>query len=172
VFGALFAFINSAQQIYVGIYGLETSFPLVFALIAGFMALSSYLNSRFVVRIGMRKLSHLALTGFMVVSFVWMAWSMTGMVPLIPFLVLFSLAMFQFGWIGSNFNSIAMEPLGHIAGSASAVQGFIQTLGGGIIGAVIGQAFDGTTTPLAAGFFALALIRFVLVAIAGRGRLY
>src|SRR5690606_27657016 len=89
-----------------------------------------------------------------------------------PFVILFSLAMFQFGWIGSNFNSIAMEPLGHIAGSASSVQGFIQTLGGGIVGAVIGQAFDGTTTPLAAGFFCLALLGLILVAIAEKGKLY
>jgi len=136
------------------------------------MALSSYLNSRFVVRVGMRRLSHGALTGFMLVSLIWLVWSMNDTVPFVPFLILFALAMFQFGWIGSNFNSIAMEPLGHIAGSASSVQGFIQTLGGGFIGAVIGQAFDGTTTPLAAGFFGLAVIALVLVAIAERGKLY
>jgi DHA1 family bicyclomycin/chloramphenicol resistance-like MFS transporter len=52
------------------------------------------------------------------------------------------------------------------------VQGFIQTLGGGLIGALIGQAFDGTTTPLAAGFFGLGLVSLLLVAIAERGRLY
>ena len=172
VFGALFAFINSAQQVFVGIYELGVWFPVIFAVIAGFMALSSYLNSRFVVQFGMRRLSHGALTGFLVVSAIWLGWSMMGAVPLVPFLILFALAMFQFGWIGSNFNSIAMEPLGHIAGSASSVQGFIQTLGGGIIGAAIGQAFDGTTTPLAAGFFGLAVIALVLAAIAERGKLY
>ncbi|MBI1619290.1 multidrug effflux MFS transporter [Aquamicrobium zhengzhouense] len=172
VFGALFAFINSAQQVFVGIYELGVWFPVIFAVIAGFMALSSYLNSRFVVQFGMRRLSHGALTGFLVVSAIWLGWSMMGEVPLVPFLILFALAMFQFGWIGSNFNSIAMEPLGHIAGSASSVQGFIQTLGGGIIGAAIGQAFDGTTTPLAAGFFGLAVIALVLAAIAERGKLY
>lgn len=172
VFAALFAFINSAQQIYVGIYGLGVMFPILFAVVAGFMALSSYLNSRLVVHFGMRKLSHGALTGFMLVSGVWLLWSLVGHLPLVPFVILFAIAMFQFGWIGSNFNSIAMEPLGHIAGSASAVQGFIQTLGGGLIGALIGQAFDGTTTPLAIGFFGLAVVALVLVAIAERGRLY
>jgi len=171
-FGALFAFINSAQQVYVGIYGLGVMFPILFALVAGFMALSSYLNSRLVVRFGMRRLSHGALTGFMIVSGVWFFWSLHGHIPLVPFVVLFAVAMFQFGWIGSNFNSIAMEPLGHIAGSAAAVQGFLQTLGGGLIGALIGQAFDGTTTPLAAGFFGLAILALALVAIAERGRLY
>ncbi len=172
VFASLFAFINSAQQIYVGIYGLGVLFPILFALVAGFMALSSYLNSRLVVRFGMRKLSHGALTGFTLVSGVWFVWSLYGPLPIVPFVILFAIAMFQFGWIGSNFNAIAMEPLGHIAGSASSVQGFIQTLGGGLIGALIGQAFDGSTTPLAAGFFGLAIIALALVAIAERGRLF
>ena len=172
IFGSLFAFINSAQHVYVGIYGLGIWFPILFAIVAGFMALSNYLNSRLVVRVGMRRLSHGALTGFVVLSGVWLAWSLAGHLPITPFVVLFALIMFQFGWIGSNFNAIAMEPLGHIAGSASSVQGFVQTLGGGLVGALIGQAFDGTTTPLAAGFFGLGLISLALVAIAERGRLY
>jgi MFS transporter, DHA1 family, multidrug resistance protein len=172
VFGSLFGFINSAQQIYVGIYDLGLLFPLIFAAIAGMMAVSSFLNSRLVVRVGMRRLSHGALTGFTLVSAVWFVWSLTGELPLAGFIALFALAMFQFGWIGSNFNAIAMEPMGHIAGSASSVQGFIQTLGGGLIGAMIGQAFDGTTAPLAAGFFGLGAISLLLVAIAERGRLF
>ena len=85
--------------------------------------------------------------------------------------MLFAAAMFQFGWIGSNFNALAMEPLGHIAGSASSVQGFVQTLGGGLIGAFIGQSFNGTTTPLAAGFCGVAGLSLVMVLIAERGRL-
>ncbi|MGD9915160.1 MAG: multidrug effflux MFS transporter [Rhizobiaceae bacterium] len=172
VFAALFGFINSAQQIYVGIYNLGAYFPIIFAAIASVMALSSYLNSRLVARFGMRRLSHGALTGFMLASGVWFIWSLTGELPLIALVAIFAVAMFQFGWIGSNFNAIAMEPLGHIAGSASSVQGFVQTLGGAVIGALIGQAFDGTTTPLALGFFGLAAISLLLIAVAERGRLY
>ncbi len=172
VFGALFGFINSAQQIYVGIYGLGVWFPIVFAGVAGLMAVSSFLNSQLVMRWGMRRLSHGALVGFFAVSAIWFVWSMSGQVPLVAFVLLFAAAMFQFGWIGSNFNALAMEPLGHIAGSASSVQGFIQTLGGGLIGAFIGQSFNGTTTPLAAGFCGVAGLSLVSVLIAERGRLF
>lgn len=172
VFAALFGFINSAQQIYVGIYGLGTLFPILFAVVAGMMAVSSFVNSRLVTRVGMRRLSHGALLGFLAVSAIWFAWSLTGPVPLAAFIILFALAMMQFGWIGSNFNSIAMEPLGHIAGTASSIQGFIQTLGGGIVGALIGQAFDGTVTPLAAGFCGVSVVALILVLIAERGRLF
>jgi DHA1 family bicyclomycin/chloramphenicol resistance-like MFS transporter len=172
VFGALFGFINSAQQVYVGIYDLGVWFPVVFAVVAGLMAVSSFLNSRLVMRIGMRRLSHAALVGFLAVSLIWFVWSLYEQVPLVPFVLLFAAAMFQFGWIGSNFNALAMEPLGHIAGSASSVQGFLQTLGGGVIGAYIGQAFDGTTTPLAAGFCGVAIIGLVMVLVAEKGKLF
>lgn len=172
VFAALFGFINSAQQIYVGIYGLGAWFPILFAIVAGLMAVSSFANSKLVSRVGMRRLSHGALLGFLVVSAIWFIWSLTGPVPLAAFVTLFALVMIQFGWIGSNFNSIAMEPLGHIAGTASSIQGFIQTLGGGVVGALIGQAFDGTVTPLAAGFCGVAALALVLVLIAERGRLF
>jgi DHA1 family bicyclomycin/chloramphenicol resistance-like MFS transporter len=172
IFGALFGFINSAQQVYVGLYGLGVWFPLVFAAIAGMMSVSSFLNSRLVGKLGMRKLSHGALIGFLLVSAIWLIWSLTGPVPFPAFIVLFALAMFQFGWIGSNFNSIAMEPLGHIAGTASSVQGFMQTLGGGLIGAAIGQSFDGTTVPLAVGFCGVAAIGLVMVLIAEKGKLF
>jgi DHA1 family bicyclomycin/chloramphenicol resistance-like MFS transporter len=172
VFGALFGFINSAQQIYVEIYGLGVWFPVYFAAIAGMMAVSSFINSKLVVRFGMRRLSHGALCGFFLVSTIWFIAALMGDLPLVPFVTLFALAMFQFGWIGSNFNALAMEPLGHVAGTASSVLGFLQTFGGGMIGAGIGQAFDGTTLPLAAGFCAVSAIGIVLVLIAEKGKLF
>ncbi len=93
--------------------------------------------------------------------------------PALPaFLGLFALAMFQFGWIGSNFNSLAMEPLGHVAGTASSVLGFMGTAGGPVIGAVIGQAFNGTALPMVIGFFTVSVIGLFFVLIAEKGKLF
>lgn len=172
VFGGLFGFINSAQQIYVGIYRLGVWFPVLFAVVAGMMAVSSFANARLVGRFGMRRLSHGALLGFLAVNVVTFSLALAGPVPLWAFATLFTLAMLQFGWIGSNFNAIAMEPLGHVAGTASAVQGFIQTLGGGLIGAGIGQAFDGTVVPFTAGFCLLGFGALALVLVGEKGRLF
>jgi DHA1 family bicyclomycin/chloramphenicol resistance-like MFS transporter len=171
-FGALFGFINSAQQIFVGIYGLGVWFPVLFATVAGMMAISSFVNSQLVGRFGMRRLSHGAIVGFMTVNCILFVLSLLGPVPLPLFVCLFTAAMMQFGWIGSNFNSIAMEPLGHVAGTASSVIGFLQTVGGGVIGAGIGQAFDGTVTPLAAGFCAVSVLALLVVLFAERGKLF
>ncbi|MDI6027598.1 multidrug effflux MFS transporter [Corticibacterium sp. UT-5YL-CI-8] len=172
IFGALFGFINSAQQVYVGIYGVGVWFPVIFAAIALMMSLSSFLNSKLVVRVGMRRLSHGAVIGLTIVATVWLALTLVGELPLSLFIGLFALIMFQFGWIGSNFNSLAMEPLGRMAGTASSVQAFFQTFGGAVVGVIIGQAFDGTTTPLAAGYAGLGMLAIVLVLIAERGRLF
>ena len=174
IFGALFGFINSAQQVYVGIYGLGVWFPVAFAGVALFMALSSFVNAKLVGRFGMRKLSHGSLLGFIAINLIWLIVQVVGPQPMPFFLFIgfFALAMFQFGWIGSNFNSLAMEPLGHVAGTASSVLGFMGTIGGSIIGAAIGQAFNGTALPMVAGFFVVGIIGLAFVLIGENGRLF
>ncbi|AOG11290.1 drug resistance transporter, Bcr/CflA subfamily protein [Agrobacterium sp. RAC06] len=174
IFGALFGFINSAQQVYVGIYGLGVWFPVAFAAVALFMALSSFVNAKLVGRFGMRKLSHGSLLGFIAINLIWLVVQVLGPqpMPFFLFITFFSLAMFQFGWIGSNFNSLAMEPLGHVAGTASSVLGFMGTIGGSIIGAAIGQAFDGTALPMVTGFFVVSVIGLIFVLIGEKGRLF
>jgi len=174
IFGALFGFINSAQQVYVGIYGLGVWFPVAFAAVALFMALSSFVNAKLVGRFGMRKLSHGSLLGFIAINLIWLVVQVLGPqpMPFFLFITFFALAMFQFGWIGSNFNSLAMEPLGHVAGTASSVLGFMGTIGGSIIGAVIGQAFNGTALPMVTGFFVVGVIGLLFVLIGEKGRLF
>ncbi len=172
LFGSLFGFINSAQQILVGIYGLGHWFPLVFAGFASMMALASFTNSRLVRRYGMRRLSHGALIGFVISSLIWVVASVSGMLPFWLFALLYACAMFQFGLIGSNFNAMAMEPLGHVAGTASSVLGFTQTIGGATIGALIGQEFNGTITPLAIGFLTVSIIGLAFVLTAEKGKLF
>jgi DHA1 family bicyclomycin/chloramphenicol resistance-like MFS transporter len=138
------------------------------------MALASFVNAKLVGRFGMRKLSHGSLLGFIGINALWLAVQLLGPqpMPFALFLSFFALAMFQFGWIGSNFNSLAMEPLGHVAGTASSVLGFMGTIGGSLIGAAIGQAFDGTALPMVTGFFVVGFIGLIFVLIGEKGRLF
>lgn len=172
LFGALFGFISSSQQIYVDIYGLGVYFPVAFALVAGLMAVSSFTNSKVVRKLGMRRLSHGAMLTFTVVSGIWLAFAMSGFLPLWLFFGLLCVIMFSFGWSASNMNSLSMEPLGAVAGTAASVFGFIQTVGGALIGGYIGQLFDGTTIPTAAGYFTMGVMALVFILIAEKGRLF
>lgn len=172
VMGGLFGFISTAQQIYVDIYGLGAYFPLAFAFVASMMAVSSFLNSRVVGALGMRRVAHTALIGFIALSGLWLALAATGHLPFAAFLAIFTLVMFTFGMVGSNTTTLAMEPLGKVAGTASSIFGFLQTVGGAALGATIGTIYDGTVVPVAAGFFSLGLIGILCVLIAENGKLF
>ncbi|WP_428928362.1 multidrug effflux MFS transporter [Marinibacterium sp. SX1] len=172
MFAALFGFLNTAQQIYVGIYHLGNWFPVAFASVAALMGLSSFTNSRLVARLGMRRLSHTAILVFTGVSGLWLALASVQPLPFWLFLPLLAIIMSCFGWAAANMNSLSMEPLGEVAGMASSVFGFIQTVGGVIIGSYIGQQFNGTVIPVAAGYFLMGLLSLAAVLVAEKGKLF
>jgi DHA1 family bicyclomycin/chloramphenicol resistance-like MFS transporter len=172
VLGALFGFINSAQQVFADTLAAPKLFTSVFAFIAGFMALSSFLNARIVGRLGPRRVSHMALCGFIAVSAIHALVAVSGHETIVSFAILQAGVMFCFGLVASNFGSLAMEPLGHVAGTASSVQGFVTTFGGALLGFFVGQHFDGTTVPLSIGFVGYGLAALGIVLVAERGRLF
>jgi DHA1 family bicyclomycin/chloramphenicol resistance-like MFS transporter len=170
--GSLFAFVFSAQQVFTDVYKLGHYFPLAFAAIALGVAVAGFLNSMFVGRLGMRVISHGALLGFVAVAGAMLAAARLQMLPLSLFLALSALMMFSFGLMFANFTSLAMEPQGHIAGTASSLYGSITTLLGIGIGATIGQAYDGTLVPFVTGFFLCTLAALAAVLVVERGRLF
>lgn len=170
--GALFGFLTASQQIYGELYELGTLFPVAFGFIALVMASASFANSRYVGRFGMRLLSHSALLGFVALSAIWAALAYFDALPLWLFIALQAPIMFLFGLTGTNFNSLAMEPLGKVAGTAASVFGFMQTAGGALLGTLIGQSYNGTVLPIALGYLIFGSIAVVLVLIAENGTLF
>ena len=170
--GALYGYINSIQQIMFDTFHRPRLLVIVFAITAATMALTNFVNSRLVMRLGTRVISHAALLTQLTLSGVHLAIAATGHETLPVFIVLQALTMGCFGLATSNFSAMAMENMGHIAGSASSVQGFIGVTGGALIGAVVGQAFDGTTVPLYVGFFGAGLVALATILITERGRLF
>ena len=172
VFGALFAFIASSVQVFREVFGKGESFTLWFAGIAGVMAAANFTNSRLVEKLGMRRISHAALILFTILSatLALSTWLFGENFAL--FFPIFAIAFGCFGLMGSNFSALAMEPLGKIAGTASAAYGFATTLASAFIGAYIGQQFDGSTVPLMTGFACLGLSALVIVLITEKGQLF
>ncbi len=170
--GALFGFINSSQQIFFDVFHEPGLFTVLFGAVAGGIAVASLLNARLVERLGSRLISHTALLGFIAMSAIHAAVAVTGHETIWTFAVLQALTMFCFGFIAGNFGSMAMEPMGHIAGTASSAQGFISTTGGATLGFVIGQQFNGSTVPMTTGFVLMGLAALVFVLVAERGHLF
>lgn len=170
--GALFGFINSVQQIYADVFRWPNLFTAAFSLMALSMASASFVNSRIVLRYGMRRISHAALVGYVCVSALNLALVLSGYQNVWSFTALMCGTMFCFGMTSANFGAMAMEPVGHIAGTASSLQGFISVVGGALLGSFIGQHFDGTTVPLLLGFRGLGLLALFAVLWTEHGRLF
>jgi MFS transporter, DHA1 family, multidrug resistance protein len=151
IFGGLFAFINSVQQIVERVFAAPSLLGLVFACIAGPMALASWFNSRVVERTGPWRVARTALLCFTGFAAVHLMLALSGSETIWLFVLMQMLTMASFAMIGANLGSLAMQPMGHVAGTASSVQGAIGTIGGALIGAGIGQAFDDTVLPFLAG---------------------
>ena len=164
---ALQGYLSSAQQIFQFQYGLGTLFPLIFAINALAIGLASFVNGRLVMRYGMRTLLRTALLTLCALSvvFVGVALATGGQPPLWLFMAYLMPSFFCIGILFGNMNALAMEPLGHIAGVGAAVVGSLSTLVATPLGAGLGQAYNGTVTPLVLGFAvfglgALALMRW------------
>jgi DHA1 family bicyclomycin/chloramphenicol resistance-like MFS transporter len=170
-FGVLMSYVGSAEQIFVDVYGLGASFPIAFGAVASAMVLASFINARLVGRLGMRRVSHLALLAFLGACVVMALAGYPEKPPLLVFCLFMAAAFFCFGLIGPNFNAMAMEQVGHVAGTASSFIGFYTTAAGATFGWLIGQSFDGTVRPLTIGFTLLAAASLISVLITERGRL-
>ena len=171
IMGGLVAYISSIQQIMFDVFHEPNEIGLVFAAIAVPMAIGSLVNSRIVERFGLRRVGHWGAIMFALITVIHALIAVTGGESLAGFVMMQALAMGSFAFSTSNFNTLAMTGMADIAGTASAVQGVIMTIGGSLIGIAIGQAFDGSEVPFLIGMALTAVGSLVIVLITERGRL-
>lgn len=170
--GALYGYLNSIQQIMADTFGRPRLLLVIFATTAGTMAAANLANARLVMRVGTRRLAHGAVLLLIAASALHLALALAGFENLWVFAVLQAITMGCFGLASANFSAMAMENMGHIAGTASSVQGFTSVTVAAGVGAVIGQSFDGTTVPLTAGFLVAGALSITAVLVTERGRLF
>ena len=163
VFAAFTAYLGTSQQIFAEQYGQGPYFALWFGGLAVAIAIAMIVNGRLVMRLGMRLLAKYALWGFIATWAVMSAITVAsgGHPPLAAVGVLFFLSFFCSGMLFGNFNAMAMEPMGHIAGMAAAVTGALSSLIGVAFGALAGRFYDGTMYPLSFAFLIFGLATLV-----------
>ena len=173
--GCIMGYVGSAEQVFdSGLYRLGGWFPAAFGLVAGAMGAATLVNARLVERLGMHWLSHAGLIAFTCVALVQvgigLAWH--GQPPLALFLAVLCCNQFVLSFTLPNFQALAMQPVGAVAGTASSFLGFYTTLLGALCGALIGQSFDGSVLPVGLGYAGLGALALVVVAWTERGRLF
>ena len=165
-------FLTSVQPIFADEFHHAEWLPGGFALMAASMALASLVNSRIVMRWGMRRIGHGALIAFILIAAIHAAVAFTHHETISSFILLQAAMMACFALTTANFSAMAMENVGAVAGMASSLQGSLSTVTSAFVGALIGQSFDGTTFPLYAGAAGFGLTALAAVFIAERGRLF
>ena len=158
IFGALLGYLSSAQQILQQRSALGPRFPLFFAMVAIAIGAASFANASLVIRYGMRTLANLSLRGIFLVSVAFAAFAATssGHPPLWWLMAYLMTSFFGIGLLFGNLNALAMQPLGHIAGTGAAIVGATSMLISLVLGTWIGQSYNGTVLPLVIGFAALS----------------
>jgi DHA1 family bicyclomycin/chloramphenicol resistance-like MFS transporter len=172
IFGALFAFIATSEQVLAELYNLEDWFAVAFGAVALGLAAANIVNARIVGRLGMRRISHAALIAFVAINAVHLAIALNGQPPFWLYYTLLTSALVLFAMMGANFSALVMEPAGERAGTAAALYGALTSMSGAILGSVIGQAFDGTVVPLLAGFVVMGAGGLAIIAWTERGQLF
>lgn len=174
VFGAFVSYLASSELVWEDVYGRGDQFPIIFGGLAAVIGLAILLNGVIVDRVGARRIIHGALISYVVTAGIAMAFAVArgGRPNFWVFVLLLALPLASHGLLIPNANSLAMEPLGEVAGTASAIIGSVSILGGSLLGAAIDRAFDGTVTPMITAFFVASLVCFAVILFTERGRLF
>ncbi|MEO1032510.1 MAG: multidrug effflux MFS transporter [Bacteroidota bacterium] len=161
--GSFMVYLSTSQLIFEKQYDLADEFPLIFASLAISVGLATFFNSQLVVKFGMKRIVHIAMWSFIITSLVFIVLFNSGHNPSIEVLILFfALQFFTIGFLFGNLRALAMEPMGHIAGIGSALNGFISTVMAVPIADYIGQYVVNSVTPLFVGFLVCGIISLVL----------
>lgn len=170
--GALFGYINSSQQLVAEHFGAGEWFPLIFGGMALAMAAANLTNSRIVERFGARRVSHCALFGYLAMAALQLALASQQHQTIWQFLPVMTVNLCLMGFISANFSAIALQPFARIAGAAASLQVFLRMVIGSALGALIGQAYDGSARPLAMMLVLAGIGALLLVLFSERGRLF
>ncbi|MEM8770144.1 MAG: multidrug effflux MFS transporter [Pseudomonadota bacterium] len=171
-FAALFGYISASEQIFLETFEIGQGFALAFAAIAAALGAATLTNARLVARFGMRRLTHGALVVFIIANILHLAIVAAMGETFTLFMGFMAISFFCLGLIGPNSGALAMQPMGHIAGSAAAANGFAGTTIAGFLGGVVAQFYDGTTTPIVLGFAVLGMAAFAVVLWTEKGQLF
>ncbi|GAA6134735.1 multidrug effflux MFS transporter [Oceaniserpentilla sp. 4NH20-0058] len=165
MFGAFIGYLSSSQQILQIQYETGQLFSLYFGVLALAVGFSSFANSKLVMRMSMQTLCIMALAVILAASILFLVYAQFSQSHpgLLSFMLYMMLTFFCFGILFGNFNALAVQPLGHIAGVATSVISTVQMLISVVVGTYIGQQYNGTVIPMVIGFIAASGITLALL---------
>ncbi len=164
MFGSFIGYLGASQQIFQGQFGVGEDFALYFGGLALLFGASSLANSKLVMKFGMRRICQWAMGTVVTVSALFLGLHFVVDVVTLPMFLVYAVPLFfMFGLMFGNTNAIAMEPMGDVAGMASAIIGCTSSILSITLGTIIGQMYDNTLVPIAGGFMVLGACAWCLM---------
>ncbi|MCM2496151.1 multidrug effflux MFS transporter [Burkholderia glumae] len=170
VWGGFIGYLNSSRQIFQLQFHAASAFALYFGLLALILGMGSMLNSRLVERLGMHYVCMRANLCIVAASALFLLLNHYTHVTLCMFMIYASILFFCFGLLFGNLNSMAMESMGHVAGTASAIIGSGSSVFAISIGTLLGQIYNNTLMPLSTGMLILGALSTLVMHLARRYR--
>ena len=150
--GVFTVYLATSEAVISDIFGRREQFPLIFGVVAVGFGVTALANGRLVHRFGIDRVVTVALACILPMSLLLVAETLGATEPsfwvFMPTLA-FVLAAFMF--LLPNLNSAAMEPVGHLAGTASALTGAVRLAGGATLGTIISSQITDSVRPFAIG---------------------
>jgi MFS transporter, DHA1 family, multidrug resistance protein len=172
IFGAFTTYLGTCQQIFAEQYAQGDYFALWFGVLAISIALAMIANGNLVVKLGMRLITKWAIIGFVVCWAIMMVFNLaySGHPPLPVVGVIFFVSFFFSGLLFGNYNAMAMEPMGHIAGIAAAVSGALSSFIAVALAVIAGRYYDGSLWPISTAFLVYGIVTYISSEWAARSR--
>ncbi|MDA0368082.1 MAG: multidrug effflux MFS transporter [Proteobacteria bacterium] len=167
MFGTLFTFLSGSSFLFIGVYGVPTTrFGLIFTAMAAAFTIASAVVGRVGGRMPHDVIYGMAATGAMLSAFAALAMVVAGWINIVALVGAMAVLSFAMGIMVPLAFAGSMAPYPAIAGTASTLIGFIQSVFSAAMGALVGLLFDGTGVPMFALIAALttgALLSFILI---------
>ncbi|HEY5683766.1 MAG TPA: multidrug effflux MFS transporter [Acidimicrobiia bacterium] len=174
LFGVFSSYLASSEIIVSEVFDRGPAFPLIFGGLAAVMGAAMLLNGAVVSRFGVRRMVHAVMLAFVVwaLALTIYARAHDGVPPFWPFMVGLALMLTLHALLFPNINTLALDPMGSVAGMAAAVTGFVTFAVGASLGAILDRTMGESVTPLMVGFLGLGAAAVLFVLWAERGRLF
>lgn len=147
-FGGLFAFVTAGSVVYIGIYSIPVDqFGYFFMLNIAIMTTASFLNGRFVTKLGAETMLRIGLT-IQFLSGMWLVLTAIFGFGFWPMAIGVAFFVGQNPLISSNAMASVLEKFPKMAGTANSLMGSVRFVTGAIMGTLVASMKMDTAAPM------------------------
>jgi DHA1 family bicyclomycin/chloramphenicol resistance-like MFS transporter len=162
-YAGLYAYVGGSPYVFMEMYHVsESTFGWIFALIAAGLIGASQVNNLVLKKHSSESIIKIASLCQCIIGLTLIVFIITGAISLYLTVMFVFLMLACQGFIFPNATALALAPLGHNAGNASALIGAIQMGIGATASAIISVVHNGTALPMAAVMTSCAITAFIV----------